>query len=112
MPKVDHRQSTDAVDEIQTRIRLKNTRVSSVRLSVDDPDQEREAVRASQVTITSNRLKSTSRNSAHMNSQLFVKACGIAGIPATKRQASKFSRKKGLAHRFINQARKDLKESA
>lgn len=111
MPKVDHRQSTDAVDEIQTRIRLKHTRVSSVRLSVDDPDQEREGVIASRVTVTSNRLKATSRNSAHANSWLFKKCCELADIPVTKRQASKFARKKGLAHRFINQARKEMRES-
>lgn len=108
MPKIDHRQSTDAVDEIQTRIRLKHTRVSSVRLSVDGHEQEREGALFSQVIVTSNRLKATSRNSAHMNSQLFTKACALAGIPPTKRQASKFSRKRGLAHRFIHQARKEL----
>lgn len=38
---------------------------------------------------------------------IFQKACELASIPVTLRQASKWRNNKGLAHKFKNQATKD-----
>lgn len=43
------------------------------------------------------------------NSPLFIKACQLAGIQPTKRQASKFRVKKGLAYDFVRRARDELR---
>lgn len=46
-----------------------------------------------------------------LRSGLFVKACELAQIPATRRQASKFFRHRGLANQYRHQARKALAEA-
>ena len=35
-----------------------------------------------------------------LKNPMFAKACGVAGVEVTKRQASKFNRKMGLAYRM------------
>lgn len=52
--------------------------------------------------------KQQARTDAQLRSTLFEKACELAKTPPTRRQASKFSRSKGLAFNFINQARREL----
>lgn len=42
------------------------------------------------------------------SNELFEYACEAAGIMPTKRQASKFRSRSGLAHRFINEAKRQL----
>lgn len=51
--------------------------------------------------------QSINRNFAQ--SPLFRKACELAKTEPTKRQASKFRNKKGLAYWFVKQARKLLR---
>jgi hypothetical protein len=106
-------QERDVVDNIMAAKRRRESKVQTVRIVSDDEAlQEREAAKAQSVNRFSEQMKATSRNEAHANSGLFRKCCELAGIPVTKRQASKFARKRGLAHRFINQARAELKNSA
>ena len=45
-------------------------------------------------------IKRQERNRARLESKRFTDACKMAGIPATKRQASKFNNGRGLAFRF------------
>ena len=45
-------------------------------------------------------IKRRERNRDRLESEHFIDACGVAGIPATKRQASKFNNGRGLAFRF------------
>ena len=45
-------------------------------------------------------IKRRERNRARFESKRFTDACEMAGIPATKRQASKFNNGRGLAFRF------------
>ena len=45
-------------------------------------------------------IKRRERNRARLESKRFTDACEMAGIPATKRQASKFNNGRGLAFRF------------
>ena len=45
-------------------------------------------------------IKRSERNSGRLASRHFTDACEMAGIPATKRQASKFNNGRGLAFRF------------
>lgn len=52
--------------------------------------------------------KNRARNEAMLNSKIFRKACEMANIPPTKRQASKFRRNQGVAHRFYNQAKAEV----
>lgn len=47
-------------------------------------------------------------NANFAQSPLFLKACMLAGVPPTKRQASAFRNRKGLAFKFANAARKEL----
>ena len=45
-------------------------------------------------------IKRRERNRDRLESEHFTDACEMAGIPATKRQASKFNNGRGLAFRF------------
>ena len=45
-------------------------------------------------------IKRRERNRDRLESKHFADACEMAGIPATKRQASKFNNGRGLAFRF------------
>ena len=48
-------------------------------------------------------------NSNFAQSPLFIKACELAKIIPSKRQASRFRAKKGLAYSFVKRARQELK---
>jgi hypothetical protein len=43
---------------------------------------------------------------------VFVRACKLAGLQPTKRQASKWRNGKGKAHGFVNQAIQELSKEA
>jgi len=43
------------------------------------------------------------------NDRVFRKACELAGIQPTKRQASKYKNKKGLAYLFKDKAKREVK---
>lgn len=43
--------------------------------------------------------KLAKRNQDTLKNEHFVQACNLAGIPSTKRQASKFNNKKGAAYK-------------
>ena len=45
-------------------------------------------------------IKRRERNRDRLESEHFTDACEMAGIPATKRQESKFNNGRGLAFRF------------
>ena len=45
-------------------------------------------------------IKRRERNRDRLESRHFTDACEMAGIPATRRQASKFNNGRGLAFRF------------
>lgn len=47
-------------------------------------------------------------NKDMQNNEVFRRACSLANTPVTKRQASKYSRKRGIAYRYIHQARNEL----
>ena len=53
--------------------------------------------------------KRESINANFAKSPLFLKACELAGIEPTKRQASRFRNRTGQAFRFIRMAREALK---
>jgi len=40
--------------------------------------------------------------------EIFKKACGLAGIERTTRQASKYRNSKGLAHRYRKKAQSEI----
>ena len=52
--------------------------------------------------------KRMTANERTLRSPLFQKACELAGIPATKRQASKFNNSRGIAFRKIAAAKREL----
>lgn len=50
--------------------------------------------------------------SADSISVVFARACKLAGIPPTRRQASKWRMHKGLARLYVNQAKAVLAKEA
>lgn len=51
-------------------------------------------------------------NSGRQNDPVFVKACEMAGIPVTKRQASKWNNGRGLALTFKYKAKLEVSNAS
>ena len=56
--------------------------------------------RVSGPDLDPNNKKLAKQNQDTLKNEHFVQACNLAGIPSTKRQASKFNNKKGAAYKY------------